>query len=48
MRKWTVCVLAALCVFGLFGCGAESVPAPEKVKDYAPADYEERFKGVTR
>ena len=48
MRKWTVCVLAALCVFGLFGCGAESVPALEKVKDYAPVDYEERFKGVTR
>lgn len=48
MRKWTACILAALCVFGLFGCGAKSVPSLDEVKDYAPADYEERFKGVTR
>lgn len=48
MRKWTACILAALCVFGLFGCGAKSVPSLDEVKDYAPVDYEERFKGVTR
>ena len=48
MRKWTACILAALCVFGLFGCGAKSVPSLDEVKDCAPADYEERFKGVTR
>ena len=48
MRKWTACILAALCVYGLFGCGAKSVPSLDEVKDYAPADYEERFKGVTR
>ena len=48
MRKWTAYILAALCVFGLFGCGAKSVPSLDEVKDYAPADYEERFKGVTR
>ena len=48
MRKWTACILAALCVFELFGCGAKSVPSLDEVKDYAPADYEERFKGVTR
>ena len=48
MRKWTACILAALCVFGLFGCGAKSVPSLDEVKDYAPADYEVRFKGVTR
>lgn len=48
MRKWTACILAALCVFGLFGCGAKSVPSLDEVKDYAPTDYEERFKGVTR
>ena len=48
MRKWTACILTALCVFGRFGCGAKSVPSLDEVKDYAPADYEERFKGVTR
>ena len=48
MRKWTACILTALCVFGLFGCVAKSVPSLDEVKDYAPADYEERFKGVTR
>ena len=48
MRKWTACILTALCVFGLFGWGALSVRSLDEVKDYAPADYEERFKGVTR
>ena len=35
--------MAALCVFGLFGCGAKSVPSLEEVKDYAPADYRFRI-----